>query len=95
MSEFMAANGSVRCHGAFKNARPRPGDRPVAGALSFARHDNEEMNDGRRRSTNSCAGATISASLVHDAESGETALIDAPEEAPILAAIERTGWTPT
>jgi hydroxyacylglutathione hydrolase len=33
--------------------------------------------------------------LVHDAKSGETALIDAPEEAPILKAIERTGWTPT
>ena len=33
--------------------------------------------------------------LVHDPESGETALIDAPEEAPILAAIKRTGWTPT
>lgn len=33
--------------------------------------------------------------LVHDPESGETALIDAPEEAAILAAIERTGWTPT
>ncbi|KQZ14758.1 MULTISPECIES: hydroxyacylglutathione hydrolase [unclassified Mesorhizobium] len=32
--------------------------------------------------------------LVHDSETGETALIDAPEEAPILAAIERTGWTP-
>lgn len=33
--------------------------------------------------------------LMHDSESGETALIDAPEEATILAAIERTGWTPT
>lgn len=33
--------------------------------------------------------------LVHDPESGATALIDAPEEAPILAAIKRTGWTPT
>lgn len=33
--------------------------------------------------------------LVHDPESGETALIDAPEEAAILKAIERTGWTPT
>ncbi|RWL79723.1 MAG: hydroxyacylglutathione hydrolase [Mesorhizobium sp.] len=33
--------------------------------------------------------------LVHDPKSGETAIIDAPEEAPILAAIERTGWTPT
>lgn len=33
--------------------------------------------------------------LVHDAATGETALIDAPEEAAILAAIERTGWTPT
>jgi hydroxyacylglutathione hydrolase len=32
--------------------------------------------------------------LVHDGESGQTALIDAPEEAPILAAIRRTGWTP-
>lgn len=30
--------------------------------------------------------------LVHDPKSGQTALIDAPEEAPILAAIERTGW---
>lgn len=33
--------------------------------------------------------------LLHDAASGETAIIDAPEEAPILAAIERTGWRPT
>lgn len=33
--------------------------------------------------------------LVHDPESGETALIDAPEEAAILAAVERTGWKPT
>lgn len=33
--------------------------------------------------------------LVHDPETGETAIIDAPEEAPILSAIERTGWTPT
>ncbi|TIM64174.1 MAG: hydroxyacylglutathione hydrolase, partial [Mesorhizobium sp.] len=33
--------------------------------------------------------------LVHDARSGQTAIIDAPEEAPILAAIKRTGWTPT
>ena len=32
--------------------------------------------------------------LVHDPVSGDTALIDAPEEAAILAAIERTGWTP-
>ena len=33
--------------------------------------------------------------LVHDPASGETALIDAPEEEAILAAVERTGWTPT
>lgn len=33
--------------------------------------------------------------LLHDTESGQTALIDAPEEAPILAAVQRTGWTPT
>jgi hydroxyacylglutathione hydrolase len=33
--------------------------------------------------------------LVHDPASGETALIDAPEERPILEAIERTGWRPT
>ncbi|MEI5682392.1 MULTISPECIES: hydroxyacylglutathione hydrolase [unclassified Mesorhizobium] len=32
--------------------------------------------------------------LVHDGETGQTALIDAPEEAPILAAVRRTGWTP-
>ncbi len=32
--------------------------------------------------------------LVHDAASGQTALIDAPEESTILAAIERTGWKP-
>ena len=28
--------------------------------------------------------------LVHEIESGETAIIDTPQEAPILAAIERT-----
>ena len=33
--------------------------------------------------------------LIHDRESGETALIDAPEEGPILKAIERTGWRPS
>jgi hydroxyacylglutathione hydrolase len=33
--------------------------------------------------------------LVHETESGETAVIDAPEERAILAAIERTGWRPT
>jgi hydroxyacylglutathione hydrolase len=32
--------------------------------------------------------------LVHDGANGRTALIDAPEEAPILAAVNRTGWTP-
>jgi hydroxyacylglutathione hydrolase len=32
--------------------------------------------------------------LIHDPETGDTALIDAPEEKPILEAIERTGWTP-
>jgi hydroxyacylglutathione hydrolase len=31
--------------------------------------------------------------LVHDPESGLTASIDAPAEAPILEALERTGWT--
>ncbi|MDX2484588.1 MAG: hydroxyacylglutathione hydrolase [Pseudodonghicola sp.] len=30
--------------------------------------------------------------LAHDAASGETALIDAPEAAPILAALADTGW---
>ncbi|MCR4265497.1 hydroxyacylglutathione hydrolase [Nitratireductor sp. ZSWI3] len=33
--------------------------------------------------------------LIHDAETGETALIDAPEERAILEAVERTGWRPT
>lgn len=33
--------------------------------------------------------------LMRDAETGTVALIDAPEEAPILAAIERTGWVPS
>jgi hydroxyacylglutathione hydrolase len=32
--------------------------------------------------------------LIRDRATGEAALIDAPEEGPILAAIERTGWTP-
>lgn len=32
--------------------------------------------------------------LVHDSDTGRTALIDAPEESSILAAIERTGWKP-
>ena len=30
--------------------------------------------------------------LIHDPETGATASIDAPEEAPIRAALERTGW---
>jgi hydroxyacylglutathione hydrolase len=33
--------------------------------------------------------------LVHDPVTGDTVLIDAPEEAAILSAIERTGWTPS
>lgn len=33
--------------------------------------------------------------LFRDRATGATALIDAPEEQPILDAIERTGWTPT
>lgn len=33
--------------------------------------------------------------LARDPQTGETALIDAPEEEPILEAVERTGWTPT
>jgi hydroxyacylglutathione hydrolase len=33
--------------------------------------------------------------LAHETESGETAIIDAPEEAAIIAAIQRTGWRPT
>lgn len=32
--------------------------------------------------------------LVHDEESGRTLIVDAPEERPILAAIDRTGWRP-
>lgn len=32
--------------------------------------------------------------LLHEPQSGLSALVDAPEEAPILAAIERTGWKP-
>jgi hydroxyacylglutathione hydrolase len=30
--------------------------------------------------------------LIHDEVSGETALVDAPEAAPIRAALEKTGW---
>ncbi len=33
--------------------------------------------------------------LIHDPESCQTASIDAPEEAPILEALERRGWTLT
>lgn len=32
--------------------------------------------------------------IAHDPETGFTALVDAPEEAAILAAIRHTGWTP-
>jgi len=32
--------------------------------------------------------------LARNPETGEAFLVDAPEEGPILAAIERTGWTP-
>jgi hydroxyacylglutathione hydrolase len=31
--------------------------------------------------------------LIHDAESGDTAVIDVPEAAPILAALRQRGWT--
>jgi hydroxyacylglutathione hydrolase len=33
--------------------------------------------------------------LIHDAASGETAVIDVPEAAPILAALRQRGWTLT
>lgn len=33
--------------------------------------------------------------LVRDGATGTVALVDAPEEGPILAAIERTGWRPS
>ena len=33
--------------------------------------------------------------LVHDPESGQTASIDAPEAEPVVAALERRGWTLT
>lgn len=33
--------------------------------------------------------------LIHDAEGGVTASIDAPEEAAVVAALEETGWTLT
>ena len=33
--------------------------------------------------------------IVHDQETGETAIIDAPEERAILDAVARTGWRPT
>jgi hydroxyacylglutathione hydrolase len=33
--------------------------------------------------------------LIHDPESGRTASVDAPEQAPILAALQRRGWTLT
>ena len=33
--------------------------------------------------------------LARDTQTGETALIDAPEERAILDAVERTGWTPS
>ncbi|MBL9104422.1 MAG: hydroxyacylglutathione hydrolase [Myxococcales bacterium] len=33
--------------------------------------------------------------LVHEPSSGVTAIVDAPEESAIVAAIERTGWRPT
>jgi len=31
--------------------------------------------------------------LIHDAASGDTAVIDVPEAAPILAALHQRGWT--
>ncbi|KPU84897.1 hydroxyacylglutathione hydrolase, partial [Marinosulfonomonas sp. PRT-SC04] len=33
--------------------------------------------------------------LLHDKDSGETALIDAPKAAPIIAELDRRGWTLT
>lgn len=33
--------------------------------------------------------------LAHDPVGGDTVIIDAPEEGPIVAAVERTGWNPT
>lgn len=33
--------------------------------------------------------------ILHDTESGETAIVDAPEETAIRAVLERTGWSPS
>lgn len=33
--------------------------------------------------------------LIRDEESGDVALVDAPEEGPILEAVDRTGWRPS
>lgn len=33
--------------------------------------------------------------IVHDPKSGETLVVDAPEEQPIVAVLERRGWTPS
>lgn len=33
--------------------------------------------------------------LIHDPETGATGIVDVPEAAPILAALQRRGWTPT
>ena len=50
---------------------------------------------GRRNSYLSLASATISAILIHDPATKATAAIDAPEAGPIIAALEREGWTLT
>ena len=45
------------------------------------------------RSTSSAASSDNIGALLHDPASGACAAIDAPEEEPILAALEETGWT--
>ena len=44
------------------------------------------------KSNNSSVSATISGVLIHDPATGATASVDAPDAAPILAALEARGW---
>ena len=62
--------------------------------LWLDRNASHVSNDGShaRKPICSPASRTITACCVHDPASGATAAIDAPEAAPVEAALKATGW---
>src|SRR5690606_20387677 len=90
-----------RCQTAWPNLAARTGDiKKAPGAVSpHHRHALSCRETGRRFMAVQieqflCRSDNFGI-LMHDPQSGETAIVDAPEERAILDAAARRGWTPT